>query len=91
VSVESFTVRPVDRAADRANVSAIDTSFETRVVFDVVVRARGIELVERELAAPLVKRYSMAEAFAAWSSWDEGWVAHDSSGAACGFAAQRSE
>ncbi|HTR56085.1 MAG TPA: GNAT family N-acetyltransferase [Kofleriaceae bacterium] len=79
-------IRAADRGADRAAVSAIDTAFETRVAFDVVVRARGIELVERELAAPLVKRYPMADAFAAWSTWDEGWVAEDG-GAVCGFAA----
>ena len=45
------------RDDDRAGVLAIDTSFETSTIFDVVTRPRGLELVERTLATPLVKRY----------------------------------
>nr|HEX4316084.1 GNAT family N-acetyltransferase [Kofleriaceae bacterium] len=82
----AFTIRPVDRRADRDAVSRIDTGFETASVLDAVASARGIELVERALAAPRTKRYSMGEAFAAWSTWDAGWVAEDA-GAAIGFAA----
>jgi GNAT superfamily N-acetyltransferase len=66
-------------------VSAIDTAFETATIFDVVAGTRGIELVPRPLATPLVKRYPMADAFAAWSTWDVGWVAEDR-GEAYGFA-----
>lgn len=80
-----MNIREVDRAGDRRAVSEIDTSFETSVVFDVVVRGRAIELVERALATPRVKRYSMGEAFAEWSTWDTGWVAEDA-GRAIGFA-----
>ena len=47
---------------------------------------RGIELVERPLATPLVKHYPMADAFAQWSTWDTGFVAEDA-GEVCGFAA----
>jgi GNAT superfamily N-acetyltransferase len=78
-------IRPMDRARDRAAVSAIDTSFETDVVFDVAVTARAIALTERTLATPRHKRYSLAEAFAAWSTWDTGWVA-EVDGRAAGFA-----
>jgi ribosomal protein S18 acetylase RimI-like enzyme len=81
----AFSVREMDRAADRRGVAAIDTSFETAVIFDVRVAARGIELVERPLETPLVKRYPIADAFAAWSTWDTAFVAED--GAICGFAA----
>lgn len=82
----SFSIRSADRAADRRAASAIDTSFETAIVYDAKVTARSIELVERKLAAPLVKRYPMADAFAPWSTWDTAWVAEDG-GAIVGFAA----
>ena len=81
-----IAIREIDRRRDRAAVETIDTSFETSATFDVIVAPRRIELVERRLAAPRVKRYSLAEAFASWSSWDTAWLAEDG-GAACGFAA----
>jgi ribosomal protein S18 acetylase RimI-like enzyme len=73
----ALQVRKLDRARDRAGVEAIDTAFETDEVFDLVPSARAIELVERRLDAPLVKRYSIGEVFAGWASWDAGWVAED--------------
>lgn len=80
------SIRDMDRRRDQAAVEAIDTSFETDTTFDVVLGARRIDLVERRLPAPRIKRYSMAEAFADWSTWDTGWVAEDG-GRVCGFAA----
>jgi len=77
-------IRPLDRDTDRRGVEAIDTSFETRSVFDLVTTARAIELVERPLPAPLIKRYSIGEVFAHWARWDHGWVADD--GGIRGFA-----
>lgn len=71
----SFTVRSLDRATDRRGVESIDTAFETASVFDVVTSERRIDLVERNLEKPLVKRYSIAEVFASWARWDTGWVA----------------
>jgi ribosomal protein S18 acetylase RimI-like enzyme len=62
---------------DRDGIEAIDTSFQTTSVFDVVVTPRKLELVERTLDKPLVKRYPMADAFSAWASWDTGFVALD--------------
>jgi ribosomal protein S18 acetylase RimI-like enzyme len=82
----TVTIRAVDRDRDRAAVSAMDTSFETHTIFDVVVGPRAIDLVERPLSAPRIKRYSMAEAFAPWSTWDAGLVA-EIDGEVCGFAA----
>jgi ribosomal protein S18 acetylase RimI-like enzyme len=79
-----FTIREMDRVRDRGGVAAIDTSFSTTVVFDIVVGARRLELVERTLATPLVKRYPIADVFAHWSSWDTGFVAVD--GDIVGFA-----
>jgi len=79
-----MTIRDLDRKTDRRAVEAIDTAFETATVFDVVTTARRIELVERPLAVPLVKRYSMAEVFAPWAGWQVGWVADD--GGVRGFA-----
>lgn len=75
----------MDRVADRRGVSALDTSFETRSVFDVVVTARRIELVERALAVPRIKRYPIEEVFAHWADWRTGFVAEDDR--ICGFAA----
>jgi ribosomal protein S18 acetylase RimI-like enzyme len=86
VTAPAYRIRKADRHADRREVSMIDTSFETASVYDVVASARALELVERRLERPLVKRYAMAEAFATWSTWDTAWVAEDGS-RACGFAA----
>jgi ribosomal protein S18 acetylase RimI-like enzyme len=80
-----MTIRELDRKADRRAVEAIDTSFETSSVLDVVTTARGIQLVERALATPLVKRYSIDEVFAPWARWSAGWVADN--GGVRGFAA----
>lgn len=72
-----MTIRLLDRDRDRRGVEAIDTSFETATVFDLVTRARGIELALRTLDAPLTKRYAIGEVFAPWASWDTAWVADD--------------
>ena len=81
----AFTVRELDRDQDRRGCEAIDTSFETATVFDVVTGPRSIELVERALPAPRVKRYAIGEVFADWATWDQGWVAEEG-GAIRGFA-----
>jgi len=86
----AFTIRTLKRKADQRGVEAVDTSFETATVFDVVTRERGIELVERRLETPLVKRYSINEVFAPWARWDEGWVAEED-GAIRGFATVQQE
>ncbi len=62
----AFTIRALDRATDRRGVEAIDTSFETTSVFDLVASHRAVELVERPLEQPLGKRYSIREVFARW-------------------------
>jgi ribosomal protein S18 acetylase RimI-like enzyme len=79
------SVRELDRAADRRGVEAIDTTFETSSVFELVASARRLELVERPLARPVAKRYSIGEVFAHWARWDHGWVA-ESDGEVRGFA-----
>ena len=85
----TITFRELDRTADRRGVEAIDTTFETETVFDLVTTPRRIELVERPLEKPLAKRYSIAEVFAGWARWDTGWVADD--GGIRGFAAVEHE
>lgn len=80
----AITIRTLDRKTDRRGVEAIDTDFETTTVFDVVAASRKLELVERPLERPLVKRYSIGEVFAPWARWDTGWVADD--GGIRGFA-----
>ena len=82
-------MRAVIRAyedADRAGVMAIETVYETKTIYEVVVTARRIELVEQPLPAPRVKRYSIADAFASWAQWDTAWVA-EVDGKIVGFAA----
>jgi GNAT superfamily N-acetyltransferase len=70
---------------DRAGVLAIDTSFETSSIYDVVVTPLRIDLVLRLLAKPRIKVYPIADVFARWARWDVGFVADD--GAIVGFAA----
>ena len=82
----TVTIREMDRMADRVGVEAIDTSFETSTIYDLVVDARGIELALRTLETPLVKRYPIDDAFAHWASWDTAWVAEED-GVIVGFAA----
>jgi ribosomal protein S18 acetylase RimI-like enzyme len=77
-------IRDLDRSTDRAAIEALDTGFETDVVFELVTGARSIELVERRLERSITKRYDIAEVFAPWGSWQRGWVAED--GALRGFA-----
>ena len=72
--------------ADRAGVLAIDTSFETSSIYDVVVTPLRVDLVLRLLAQPRTKVYPIADAFARWAQWDVGFVAEDG-GAIVGFAA----
>jgi len=72
----AITIREMTDA-DRAGVMAIDTSFETSSIYDVVTSPRSFELVERTLATPLVKRYPIEDAFAHWAQWDTAWVALD--------------
>lgn len=71
----TFQIRELDRKRDRKAVEAIDTSFETPTVFDLVTGDRRIDLVERTLETPLTKRYEIDEVFAHWASWEVGWVA----------------
>lgn len=68
-------LRELDRIRDRRAVEALDTGFETDVVFELAARARSLELVERRLEQPITKRYSIGEVFAPWASWETGWVA----------------
>lgn len=88
----SFTIRELNRARDRRGVEAIETVFETDVVFDLVTTARRIDLVERRLDQPLIKRYSIGEVFAPWARWDRGWVAEETGARVIhGFAAAEYE
>lgn len=73
----AFTIRELDRKKDRQAIEAIDTAFETTTVFELITSTRRIELEERALEAPLVKRYEIDEVFAPWATWDVGWVADD--------------
>lgn len=77
-------VRDLDRKTDRAAIEALDTGFETDVIFEVVTGPRSIELVEQRVERPVTKRYDIAEVFAPWGSWQRGWVADD--GGPRGFA-----
>lgn len=70
-------IRDLDRKTDRAAIEALDTGFETDVIFELVAGARSINLVEQRLEGPITKRYDIAEVFAPWGSWQRGWVADD--------------
>ena len=81
-----LSIRDYDGSRDQSGVEAIDTAFETPVIYEVVVSPSRIELVERAREVPLVKRYPIADAFAFWASWDVAFVADDG-GRVVGFAA----
>lgn len=68
----TLQVRELDKAKDRRSVEAIETGFETDTIFDLVVGERSLELVERRLQKPLLKRYSIGEVFAPWARWQRG-------------------
>jgi ribosomal protein S18 acetylase RimI-like enzyme len=80
----AIRVRELDRERDRRAIEAIDTSFETELIFDLVARGRALELVQKTLPRPQTKRYSISEVLAPWASWQRGWVVDD--GALRGFA-----
>jgi GNAT superfamily N-acetyltransferase len=82
---QPFAIRQLDRKRDRRGVEAIDTAFRTDSVFDVVTTNRRLDLIERRLAEPMTKRYSIGEVFAQWARWDIGWVA-EADGQIRGFA-----
>ncbi|MBC8067970.1 MAG: GNAT family N-acetyltransferase [Deltaproteobacteria bacterium] len=73
----AFTLRELDRVTDHDGVAAIDTAFETASVFELAIDERRLELVERTLPQPRIKRYDIAELFAPWCTWDHGYVAVD--------------
>ena len=54
VRIEAITTRD---ALPVTELQAFDASFTTTMVYDVVVRSSGLELVERQLDLPLTKRY----------------------------------
>jgi ribosomal protein S18 acetylase RimI-like enzyme len=82
-------IRELDKTSDRRAIEALDTGFETDVIFELVTQRRSIELVERQLELPITKRYSIGEVFAPWARWESGWVAEE--GGVCGFAAVEHE
>lgn len=83
-SAMAMHIRELDRTRDRHAVEALDTSFDTDVIFELVAHARGLELRERKLDGPRTKQYSIGEVFAPWASWQVGWVADE--GGVRGFA-----
>lgn len=70
-------IRELDKRKDRRAIEALDIGFETDGVLEMAIQQRRIEFVERPLARPTTKRYAIGEIFAAWASWDVGWVAED--------------
>lgn len=75
MAAAGFSLRDLDRRRDRASVLALDTSFETSSIFEVVATTRTVELREQPLPAPRTKRYLIDEVFEPWARWDTGWVA----------------
>jgi len=82
----AMPIREMNRSKDRRGVEALDTSFETSKVYEVVTGPQRLELALRDLPVPIVKRYPIADAFAPWCSWDTAWVAEEA-GTIVGFAA----
>lgn len=79
-------VREARLPGDAAAIAAIDTSFTTDVVFDVVATGAGFALRERRLPALLAKRFPLDDLHDADRPWTHGFLAEDG-GACAGFAA----
>ena len=60
-TARAMPIREMNRAKDRRGVEAIDTSFETPKVYEVVAGAQRLELALRDLPAPILKRYPIAD------------------------------
>ena len=73
----TLRIRELDRKKDRRAIEALDTSFETDVIFELVAAQRGLTLEERKLEQTITKGYGIDEVFASWGSWQRGWVADD--------------
>jgi ribosomal protein S18 acetylase RimI-like enzyme len=85
-----FTVRAMDREADAAAVAALETVFETWTIYDVEADRLKIEMTERKLDQPRVKRYPIEDVFEDWATWNVGWVA-ELDGKIVGFAGAEHE
>lgn len=80
------TVRPAEFPRDAAGIEALDTSFETDVVFRAQAGGDGIALRAERLPAPVVKRFPLEDLYAAERPWSASWVA-ETEGRIIGFAA----
>jgi ribosomal protein S18 acetylase RimI-like enzyme len=81
---------PIVRSAvlpqDAAGITAIDTAFTTRQVYDATASGDGITLRLRDLDAPLTKRFPLDDLESDERPYDRAWVAVDGE-SIVGFAA----
>jgi ribosomal protein S18 acetylase RimI-like enzyme len=69
-------IRKADPVADARFMGAVDTSFETRTVFDVQSREDGFALIERPADTPVRKTFPVDD-LGEDRQWDSAWVAFD--------------
>jgi ribosomal protein S18 acetylase RimI-like enzyme len=82
-------IRPVQLPQDQASLLQLDTSFHTETIYTVSVAGLAFELAPTQLAAPIQKRFPLAEVFSEEERvWDQGWVAEEE-GHLLGFLAGR--
>jgi ribosomal protein S18 acetylase RimI-like enzyme len=79
-------IRHADFVQDAEVITALDTGFVTKAVYDVAVRGDAIVLNARILDAPLSKRFPLDDLQDPDRPYDVGWVAADE-GRIVGFAA----
>lgn len=80
-----IAIREARLPDDAAAIEAIDTSFTTDVVYDVVATGAGFALRERRLATPLTKRFPLDDVRGDDRPWSHGFLAEG--GVCLGFAA----
>jgi ribosomal protein S18 acetylase RimI-like enzyme len=66
--------RPADLERDAELIRAVDRSFETDVIYEVLSEGRGFRLVERAVDPPVVKTLPLKEPFSG-HGWESAWVA----------------
>lgn len=68
-------VRPAVLHDDAAGIAAIDTSFTTGQVYDVIVEGDSIRLALRDLTTAVSKRFPLADLDSPERPYDRAWVA----------------
>ena len=85
-----MSIRPARLPEDAAAIAAIDTSFETDTIYDIVYDQDVFRLGTAHASPPVTKRFPLDD-LGEGHFWQEGHVAVDDGGTIVGFLATRDE